>query len=172
MVVSLHNFCGMKLKKNNNIIRVFEHKEKMGKEHPIPWYDPLYKKLLTFQGLFLDFEIKEEKYIETKNGKISLEDAVEEVRKYNRTSLWQAKKIVDDNCDIIRKYRLFPKVIKDKKELKQTKVLQWFEKYKNYNNTTMYVVEESKNDVIFSGEKKDFDDFTNELSRSGFRFEG
>jgi phage gp36-like protein len=158
------------------IVRIFEHKNKIDKERPLSWYDPLYKKMLTFKGLFLNFEIKEEKYIETEDGKMSLEDAIEEVRKHNlknsrRIPVWQAKRIIDENCDVIRKYRLFPRAISDKKESKKTKVLEWFDRYQNYNNTSFEIVEENKDNVIFSGEKKDADDFIDELERNGFRFE-
>lgn len=163
-------------KNRDVIIQVFEPEEKIDKERPLSWYDPLYKKMLTFRGLFLHFEIKEEKYIETDNGKMSLGEAIEEVRKHNlkngrRISTWEAKRIIDENCDVVRKYRLFPKVITDKKEGKKAKVSEWFYKYQNYNNTMIELIEENKDNSIFSAKKiEDVDDFADELSRNRFNY--
>lgn len=165
------------MKNKDVIVQVFEPGEKVDKERPISWYDPLYKKMLTFKGLFLHFEIKEEKYVDTKDGKISLDEAIEEVRKHNlkngrRISTWEAKRIIDENCDVVRKYRLFPKVIKDKKEVKQRAIVsEWFDKYQNYNNTAIELLEENKDNSVFSAEKvEDIDDFVDNLGRNGFKY--
>jgi len=136
----------------------------------ITWYDPFYKSLLTFEGVGLKFIIKKEEYIETDNGPLSINDAIKIVREYNvKNRKWisdyQSKKIIDNNCNILTKYRLYPEAVVGKTNKAVVLDLnKWFSTYKNYNNSSVYIKEDFEDNIIFEGKRKDIQNFCDSLN--------
>jgi len=164
---------------NKIFIKVLKQNKKKSKEvkNKVTWYDPFYKTLLTFEGVGLSFFIKKETYIDTEDGPVSLEDAVEKVHKYNHKnkkwiSIFRAKKIVEENCDILTKYRLYPKAIEAKtSSAKELNLNKWFDTYQNYNESSVEVVEDFDDNIIFKCQEKDTQDFCDLLSETRLEFE-
>jgi hypothetical protein len=158
--------------------KVSKQKEKgVPVKNKISWYDPFYKTLLTFDGVGLKFVIKKETYVNTEDGPVSLEDAVKKVKKYNEEnkswiSLFRAKKIVEENCEILTKYRLYPEPILSKTSSKKNiDINKWFDTYQNYTESSVEIDEDFEDNIIFECAEKDTQDFFDLLEENRLEFE-
>jgi len=164
-----------------NKVLILVHKQKPIKskdtKDKITWYDPFYKSLLTFEGIGLKFIIRKEEYIETDDGPTSIENAIKTVREHNaKNKKWisdyQAKKIINDNCNILTKYRLYPEVITGKRNnVTSVDIDKWFDTYKNYNNSSVEIKESFEDNIIFEGTQKDILNFCDSLNDSCLVYE-
>ena len=143
----------------------------------VTWYDPFYKSLLTFEGIGLNFVIKKEVYIETNEGPLSVDEAIKVVREHNVNnkkwiSSYQAKKIINDNCEILTKYRLYPEAVASNvKSVKNIDLNSWFDTYKNYNNSSVEIKEDFEDSIVFECQIKDMRDFCDSLNDSRLVYE-
>jgi len=162
---------------NKVFFKIAKQKPTKSKEVKVIWYDPFYKTLLTFDGVGLSFFIRKETYIETEEGPVSLEDAIEKVEKHNyKNKKWisdfRAKKIIEENCDILTKYRLYPKTIEAKtSRTKELNLNKWFDTYKNYNESSVEIVDDFDDSIIFECKENDTQDFYDLLSETRLEFE-
>jgi len=157
-----------------NKVLILVHKQKPIKpkknKDDITWYDPFYKSLLTFEGIGLKFIVRKEEYIETDDGPLSIDDAVKIVREHNAKnrkwiSDYQSKKIINDNCNVLTKYRLYPEVVRGKFDNPTIINLnKWFDTYKNYNNSSVEIREDFEDNIIFEGKRNDIQSFCDSLN--------
>lgn len=81
----------------------------------------------------------------------------------------------DDSLDK-PKYRLLPEVVQEgrlepTKQIDKKAILNWFDKYQNYNHTKARIISQSSVGRNFEVPQQEIDQFTYDLQRNGFRFE-
>jgi len=115
------------------------------------WYDPVKKEMQTFEGGYLKFEYKEDKYL------VDM-DPEEKKRKRITTNYRSIPKIEDLEITVYKKKT-------DKEKLKK-----WFDNYNNYNVTKIEVNLVTEVGMAFGVPNKEIEDFSYQLHRNGFEY--
>lgn len=144
------------------------------------WFDSFYRRMLKFNCDGFKYERIEEKYIIKNGNNIPLNEAVNEIIKnYNipKLSLTEkikyAEKYLDETCGIKKAYRIkaVPENYKRKEKSKKKSIIQLFNEYENYNHSTVELLEDNNNEVIFEVNDKELEDFCYFLERNGIKYE-
>jgi len=168
----------------NNCIKVSIFKPKAKKDIPtreILWYDFFYGKLRKLNAHIVNYSYVKEKYIETKTGKLPLEEAIENVIEYNNGFVNKkfAQKLIEDNCEIFEEYIFKAQPVIHTSKNKNVNVREWLDNYTKYNDDFikegktkhfMNTLSEDEDEILLEVPEKMADDFCYQLNRSDIKF--
>jgi len=128
------------------------------------WYDKFYGKMQTFECTKLDFDYKEEKFVEVpKNGilyKIPEKEATQ-IQKdvLGVRGIWCMRP----------RPTTYDKIVVTKEEINPAE--QWFNKFMNHSSLDISIVDKDNTSITFQiDEGKDADNFEDELYRNRFNY--
>lgn len=147
---------------------VYKQTRRVPKKEPVKrtllWYDAFYKKMKQFDCTKLDFDYKEEKFVE-----VPVHGILQKIPEDEATNL-QKETLGVRNIRIMRpRPVIHEKTIIEIREINP--VEPWFDKFMNYSNFDISVSDRTNNSITFQVEEgKDADEFEGELYRNRFNY--
>lgn len=149
------------------------------------WYDPFWKEMNVYECSKLDYKWTEEEYIKTTEGDfITVEAGIKKFVEYmgDHPERFEqklmpeiyAEEYLRQNGYVKKKsrWKATPVTFHSKTTVKESKsIYEAYEKYANYNETSLQPVEETDEGIKFTLSEDSLDEVIYFLDNSGFRYE-